>query len=215
VTAFILKPYRDRVEILTDGARYLPDGTVVEITDKVRASAFAPLAITGSGSVAAIDRLADMILQAAEATGSVDATLAVLETSLATIAAEGFASDSPVKIAIGAISETYGPVTLYFATFDEPGAPAPFGFGQGEYPPHEEMVAQGWLPGAPLEKHGPFMFDYMRARKRPNPADPDAEQIYCVGGHLDLTIIRADEYEQRRLVTWPDEVGQKIEPLVA
>jgi len=222
VTAFILKPYKDRVEILTDGARYLPDGTVVEITGKVRASAFAPLAITGSGAVTAIDRLADMILQAAEATGSVDATMAVLATSLGAIGAEGFASDSPVKIAIGAISETYGPVTLYFATFDEPGAPAPFvlhkmplGFGQGEYPPHEEMVAQGWLPGASLERLGPYMFDYMRARKRPNPADPDAEQIYCVGGHLDLTIIRADEYEQRRLVTWPDEVGQKIEPMAA
>lgn len=53
-----MKPYKDRMEILTDGARYLPDGTVVEITSKVRASAFAPLAITGSGSVAAIDRLA-------------------------------------------------------------------------------------------------------------------------------------------------------------
>jgi len=103
-----LKPYKDRVEILTDGARYLPDGTVVEITGKVRASAFAPLAITGSGSVAAIDRLADTILQAAEATGSVDATLPVSETSLATIGGEGFASDSPVKIAIGPISDKYG-----------------------------------------------------------------------------------------------------------
>jgi len=57
------------------------------------------------------------------------------------------------------------------------------------------------------------MFEYMRARKRQNPADPDAEQIYCVGGHLDLTIVRADAYEQRRLVPWPDAVGCKIDPL--
>jgi hypothetical protein len=60
-----------------------------------------------------------------------------LETSLATIGGEGIASDSPVNIAIGAISDTYRPVTLYFATFEETGAPAPFvlhkmplGFGQ-------------------------------------------------------------------------------------
>jgi len=51
------------------------------------------------------------------------------------------------------------------------------------------MLAQDWLS---LGMCGPFMFEYMRARKRPNPADPDAEQISCVGGHLDLTIARAD-----------------------
>ncbi|WP_141684052.1 hypothetical protein [Rhizobium sp. AC44/96] len=173
----------------------------------------------------AIDALSNMILEAAMATGSVDGTMAILENSLSVIASEGFASDSPVKIAIGAISETYGPVTLYFATFDELGAPAPFalhkmpfGFGQGEHPPHEQMVAQGWQPGdgvAPLEKFGPFMFEYMRARKRPNPSNPAAEQIFCVGGHLDLTIIRSHGYEQRRLVTWPDEVGKKIDPVAA
>ncbi|MBY5760929.1 hypothetical protein HFO07_30515 [Rhizobium leguminosarum] len=78
----------------------------------------------------------------------------------------------------------------------------PFGFGQGEYPPAEDMVAAGWSHGAPLVEYGAFLFEYMRTRKRPDPAHPNAEPIYSIGGHLDLTVVRSDGYEHRRLLTW-------------
>ncbi|MGO8282183.1 hypothetical protein ACC795_12280 [Rhizobium ruizarguesonis] len=218
MTGYILKPFFDRVEILSDGANYLPDGTVVGIREKVKTSRWCPLAVVGSGSVPVIDTITDMILRAADATISVDDTLAILAESLAAIKAKGFAGDSPARIAIGAISETRGPTTLFFSTFeDEAASPfelhdRPFGLGQGEYPPPEEMAAAGWSHRAPLANYGANLFEYMRGRKRPNPAYPDADLIYSIGGHLDLTVIRADGYEHRRLLTWPDVVGQKINP---
>lgn len=218
MTGYILKPFFDRVEILSDGAEYLPDGTVVGIEDKVKIAPTLPLAIVGSGSVPVIDVLADLIFVAAKATESVDGTLKILAESLAVIAAEGFAGDSPVRMAIGAISETRGPIALFFSTFEDGMAEPfklhgrPFGFGQGEYPPPEEMVASGWSAGAPLAAYGAYLFEYMRVRKRPNPAYPEAEPIYSIGGHLNLTIIRADGHETIRLVTWPDVVGETIDP---
>ncbi|MBX4967188.1 hypothetical protein [Rhizobium binae] len=218
MTGFILKPFADRVEILSDGANYTPDGVVVDIRDKVKTYPALPLAVVGSGSVPVIDALSDMIFVVAKATESVDGTLAILAKSLAAIESEGFAEDSPARIAIGAISETRGPITVFFSTFHD-GAAAPFelhdrpfGFGQGEYPPPEEMVATGYAAGAGLAEYGPLLFEYMRTRKRPNPAYPDAEPIYSIGGHLDLTVVRGDGYERRRLVTWPDAVGAKIDP---
>ncbi|QJX04737.1 hypothetical protein [Rhizobium brockwellii] len=218
MTGYILKPFFDRVEILSDGANYLPDGTVVDIREKVKTSPILPLAVVGSGSVPVIDVLSDMIFVAAKVTESVDDTLAILAESLSAIRAKGFAGDSPARMAIGAISETRGPLTLFFSTFeDEAAAPfelhdRPFGFGQGEYPPPEEMVAAGWSHSAPLAEYGPFLFEYMRARKRQNPAYPDAELIYSIGGHLDLTVVRSDGYERRLLLTWPDVVGERIDP---
>ncbi|AIC27060.1 hypothetical protein IE4771_CH01943 [Rhizobium etli bv. mimosae str. IE4771] len=219
MTAYILKPYSDRVEILSDGANYLPDGTVTGFREKVMTSPIVPLAVVGSGSVPVIDVLTDVIFVAAKAIKSVDDTLAILASSLSVIKAEGFAGDGPARMAIGAISETRGPVTFFFSTFDDVDGPAafelhdrPHGFGQGEYPPPEEMVAAGWSHTAPLAAYGAFLFEYMRARRRPNPAYPDASEIYSIGGHLDLTTVHANGYERRRLVTWPDTIGQKIDP---
>lgn len=218
MSGYILKPYRDRVEILSDGANYSLDGTVVGFREKVVTSPVVPLAIVGSGSVPVIDELTAMLLRAAESTGSVDDTLAVLAESLSAIALGGFAGDSPARMAIGAISETRGPITLFFSTFDDGVAQPfalherPFGFGQGEYPPLEEMESAGFERGAPLEEYGPFVFEWMRARKRPNPAYPDQPPIYSIGGWLDFTVVRSGGYEQRRLLTWPDEIGQRIDP---
>ncbi|MBY5614201.1 hypothetical protein [Rhizobium leguminosarum] len=213
-----MKPFFDRVEILSDGANYLPDGTVVGFRVKVMTSPIVPLAVVGSGSVPVIDAITDMTFLAAKATGSVDDALAILAKSLATIKAEGFAGDSPARLAIGAISGTRGPITLFFSTFeDDAAAPfklhdRPFGFGQGEYPPAEEMAAAGWSHRAPLAEYGAFLFEYMRGRKRPDPAYPGSVPIYSIGGHLDLTIVRSDGYEHRRLLTWPDVIGERINP---
>ncbi len=99
MTAYILKPYSDRVEILSDGANYLPDGTVTGFREKVMTSPIVPLAVVGSGSVPVIDVLTDVIFVAAKAIKSVDDTLAILASSLSVIKAEGFACDGPARMA--------------------------------------------------------------------------------------------------------------------
>ncbi|MEQ1406157.1 hypothetical protein ABK249_14545 [Neorhizobium sp. Rsf11] len=220
MTAFLFRPFRDRVEILSDGASYTPDGILVGISDKVRRSPHIPLAIVGSGPVPAIDALADMILKVAEVTCSVDETIAIVSGSLAACA-EAAAYDSPVRIALGGISETSGPMCWSFQTFqDDSGASfelrqSPTGFLQGEMPGVDELPALGLTLDdmlGPLEKAGPALFEYMRGRKRPSPVYPETEPFFNIGGFLDLVTVTADGYEQKRLVTWPDEVGRPIEP---
>ncbi len=216
MTGFVLKPFRDRVEILSDGASYTSDGVIVDIRHKVKTSDVVPLAVVGSGDVGVIDCISDMILIAAKVAASVDGVLEIIALSLSVIAAKVSAGDGPARVAIAAISETRGTMTLLFDTFG-PDAfvlqEKPFGFGQGEYPPHEEMLAAGWSPSASLDEYGTAVFEFMRSRKRPNPAYPDEEPIYSIGGHLDFTVVRPEGYQQRRLLTWPDVVGQPINPL--
>lgn len=221
MTAFVLKPYHNRVEILTDGAYYSPDGVLLSTAYKVHLAHEAPLAIVGSGSVVEIKQAADVILALADATGSVDETLKSLSNALAPVATSP-SRDAGFRIGIAAISETAGPICLHFSSFDEGAASAfelvyaPTGFGQGSMPDAGTMVAnlahlQGTKDG--LAADGPWLFEQMRRKKNVNPAYPDKEPIYNVGGHLDLTIVRKDVYEHQRLVTWPDVVGQKIEPV--
>jgi hypothetical protein len=216
MTGFMIKPRRDRVEIATDGAVYDANGVLLDTTYKVRVADNLPLAVVGSGTVAHIDVVADAILAAAAATGSVDATIELLAVSLQAIAA-GAAFDSPVRIVIAAISETSGPSCWLFDTYDADGPAfelreAPFGIGQGELPPVEDMLARGIETGDSLDKHAVFFFDYMRGRKRVSPVSPEKGPIHNIGGHVDFTVLRADGVETKRLCTWPDVVGQKIEP---
>lgn len=223
MTAFILKPYHDRVEILTDGATYTPDGVLLSTSYKVHLSPSLPLAIVGSGAVAEINPAADAILAAAEATGSVDATLRLLSGALAPIASSPN-RDCGFRIAIAAISEADGPVCLHFSSFDEGDVQAfelvyaPTGFGQGSLPSEETMAANmAQLKGTKdgLAADGPWLLEQMRQTKNRSPAFANRDPIYSVGGHVDLTILRADDYEHHRLVTWPDVVGRKIEPMAA
>jgi len=217
MTGFILKPFRDRVEVASDGAVYRTDGTVIGTQCKARLSDCLPLAVLGSGPVWLIDQLSDLIFRAARATQSVDETLRLIEGTLLKVGAtSGF--DTAVRMAIGTISETRGPTTFVFSTFEEEGGPAPLqlhemptGFGQGELPSGEDMLAMG-LTGRSLEADAPHLFEFMRRRKRVNPTRPSAPPIFSIGGHLDLTVIRLEGYEQRVLKQWPDVIGEKIDP---
>lgn len=217
MTGFMIKPRHDRVEIATDGAVYDGDGVLLDTTYKVRVADNLPLAVVGSGTVAHIDLVADAILAATAAAGSVDATIEILAVSLQAIAADA-AFDSPVRIVIAAISESHGPTCWVFDTFEEDGPAfelreAPFGIGQGELPPAKDMLERGIETGDSLEKHAVWFFDFMRSRKRVSPVSPEKGPIYNIGGHVDFTVLRADGVETKRLHTWDDDVvGQKIEP---
>ncbi|MDI5926465.1 hypothetical protein QBK93_17450 [Rhizobium leguminosarum] len=220
MTAFLLCPYPDRVEILSDGAAYKPDGTLIGASYKVTTSDVVPLAIVGSGTISETSLLAIMILAAAEATGSVDDTISLLAHSLNAVRPRSIGGTG-LRMAIGAISETRGPVCFVFSTFSDPasGVPAftlqdmPRAFAQGAAPTGEDLAAYGPVSiGNGLEKDAAFLFGSMRCQKMINPAAPDREPFHSVGAHVDLTVIRADGYEKRRLLTWPDVIGEKINP---
>ncbi|MBO3760027.1 hypothetical protein [Ciceribacter sp. L1K22] len=142
-----------------------------------------------------------------------------LERLIVQLSADTKRFENALRMAIGAISETNGPVCYVFSTFEEEGSPAfqlrrmPRIFAQGASPTGEELLAYGDLSIASgLERDAVFLFESMRRQKMTNPAAPDREPFYSVGAHIDLTVIRADGYEQRRLHEWPDVIGAKIDP---
>ena len=220
MTAFVVAPYVDRVEILSDGAIYSPGGILVGTANKVITSGVVPMAIIGSGATAEIAALSEAILSAAAKTRSVDATLKILAGALSEIGkAPNF--DTGLRIAIAGISESEGPVAYVLSTFEDASSSLAAlelvrmrrVFAQGAAPTGEDLVAYGpvsIIDG--LERDAVFFLESMRKQKMTNPADPDREPFYSVGSHIDLTIIRADGYEQRMLHAWPDQVGEKIDP---
>lgn len=220
MTAFIVAPYRDRVEILSDGALYSPDGVLLGFANKVIYSDALPLAVVGSGATKDIAALTQAIFLAAVETGSVDAALEILAGALSEIGGSpNF--DTGLRMAIGAISETDGPVAYTFATFNEPGGTGAFElrrmprtFAQGCAPTGADFAAYGALSiESGLEKDALFMIDAMRRQKMTNPAEPLREPFYSVGGHIDLTVIRAEGITTKRLhVFSADVVGRPIDP---
>ncbi len=44
---------------------------------------------------------------------------------------------------------------------------------------------------------------------------PDERGIYRVGGGAELVTVRADGIERRTIISWPDRIGEKIEPAAA
>lgn len=223
MTAFVISPYADRVEILSDGAQYTAGGIYLGAAEKVITSDAVPLAVVGSGVVAEIAALANVVMKAAAVAGSVDDTLTLLGDALAEIG-ENPKLGAGLRMAIGAISETRGPVCFVFSTFTDPASTAkPFElqrmtrcFAQGATPSGEDLVAYGPLGiEEGLETDAAFIFESMRRQKMKNPASPEREPFYSVGGHVDLTIVRASGYERRRLREWPDVIGQKIDPFAA
>ncbi|WP_165219547.1 hypothetical protein [Affinirhizobium pseudoryzae] len=220
MTAFMLAPYADRVEILSDGAKYTADGIYLGSTYKVALSDDVPLAVVGSGVVSEISALADTIMAAAETTKSVDETIALLRKALKKIARKPNL-DTGMRMAIGAISERSGPVCFVFSTFVDPASSVPpfalqempRAFAQGAAPTGEDMAGYGHLSiSEGLEADAAFLFNCMRRQPLANPAAPGKESGHTIGGHLDFTVVRAESYETRQLLTWPDVVGEKIDP---
>jgi len=224
MTGFIIKPRRDCVEIATDGAVYTPDGVLLGSRYKVRTSDHIPLAIVGSGTVSDTDMVADLILEAAEVTRSVDEAIALLAGSLKTI--ERSRSERPHpdetanRIAIATISETHGPTSFVFDTFQEYGSDLPsfelrhkpLGFGQGALPTGEELVAEGVTLADGLKKHAVFFFEHMRHAAIKSPVGPGITPFCSIGCHVDFTTVSADGYTVERLHIWPDVIGEKIDP---
>ncbi|WP_432331006.1 hypothetical protein RMS29_001800 [Agrobacterium rosae] len=216
----MIKPYADRVEILSDGASYTTEGILLYTSYKVHLCEDIPLAIVGSGPVVATDQIAALIRDASGKTCSVDETLELLSKSLAAIAVSPN-RDCGFRIGIAAISESGGPISAFFNSFDDGDIAAftlklmPTGFGQGYMPKHEALMGnmanlKGTKDG--LSSDGPWLFEQMRREKNGNPAFPEREPIYNVGGHLDLTIVRQETYQHERLLTWPDVIGEPIDP---
>ena len=216
MSAFYAMAYGDRVELLTDGAVYLGDGTLIDIREKVWRSPSLPLAITGRGSMA-IEAFAETILAMPD-----DSVDAVIERTNALLEqAKTVVSSAPCEVLIAGISETDGPFLAFFTTADIYPNLASFvlhdvgrELGGGNALAAEELASVGSAEDG-LAGMGVALFEAMRRKPGLNPTVPNLPSVYGIGGHVDLTVISAGGTETTRLHTWPDVVGEKIKPLAA
>lgn len=219
MSAFYAVAFEDRIHLLTDGAVYAPDGTLIAIARKVWTSSSAPIAVTGRGDSEAVSTFAKGLVDLVEAS-SFDGMIEKLEARFANARAREGAI--PLEILIAGWSEARGPQLLYFATVEMGGRPAfvmldagpEICGGTANLLTPEEIDAAGVFiePGKDMADIAIPFFDLMRAKKGAHPVSPDLPAIHGIGGHLDMTTVTASGASTRRLHTWPDVVGEKIDP---
>lgn len=222
MSAFYAMAFPDRVELLTDGAVYNEDGTLVDIKCKVYVSGHLPLAITGRGVTEVIEIFADAFLLYSNACSTFDEAISGIQWMLDRRKDRGVPHD--VEVVICGISETRGPCIFYFATADMYGAGIePWRLldaggelgGGASADVGADIAASGIAPEDAREGLRGVavpLFDAMRRRKGPNPLKPGLPDVYGIGGHIDLTVVRPTGCTVERLHTWSDVVGERIEP---
>lgn len=217
MSAFYAVLHDDKIELLTDGAVYEDDGVLTAIRRKVWYSDKIPMAITGRGASKAVEFTA-MAFLLTDVFGSVDKVIEGIPALLDKMAEKTAAATRPrmIEMVIATISETRGPVLLYAANTNA--------YGLDWLEPFKLYdVGREWGGGTPadisgidasdgLHGCGAELFERMRRIPGPSAERPDLPDIYGIGGHVDLTTVRTSGVTVERLRTWPDVIGEKIDP---
>ena len=66
-----------------------------------------------------------------------------------------------------------------------------------------------------LSDYGVPFFEVLRSREMSHAAHPDKPKLFGIGGHVDHTVVTMNGATTMRLHTWPDKVGEKIQPLAS
>lgn len=170
--------------------------------------------------MAAAALVADVIVAGGGDGASVDETLAAVDKML-TARREGAAQDrNHYELLIAGISETKGPVQAVFSSLAYGGQSAftlyflPVMYAGPHLTP-AEVASLGVPPGAGdsgLAGWGEALIELARQHADIAPAQPDQPPHYGIGGQLNLTVVSAAGACTTRLLTWPDKVGEKIDP---
>lgn len=228
MSAFFSMVHHDVVQVLTDGAVYKPDGTLISVEQKIWHSDVLPVAITGRGNYEKLKNAAMGLLRF-DTFGSVDKLLAYVADFAKQAEnrnkTEPLSSSEAFELLICAFSETAGPVTFYFTTHSYSGVEAlklhmvqDMVLGAGGDITDADLSSIGITAREYedeglnfLRKRGVDIFELMRSRKGKNPVRPEQE-IYGIGGHCQLTTISKSGVVVETLKVWPDKVGEKIDP---
>lgn len=218
MSAYYAVAYRDRIEIATDGATYSDDGTVTALSRKAWHSDRLPIAFAGRGN-SVMTHGVGIMLDVLTPFGSVDW---VLDTFSRSLSRNERLREIPIDGVIGSISDAGTPQLHWFTTYDgfegyDPlvlydvgnewaGAPTPHPATLADYGFPERMAT------STLAESAADLFEAFRETRMQHLAHPDKPWVYGVGGHVDLTVVRAGGVSTERLRTWPDTIGEKIRP---
>lgn len=221
MSMFIGFPYEDHIEILTDGAVYLPNGYLVFTERKVHCSPDVPAAITGRGNRFAVERMTEACMSYFRDYGF-RGGMEAIEVEFDQWRSSGYRG-LPFQLYIAGFDEERGPVQFTVSSHPNvmyEGTEAMrintiFGVAYGA-PPLDQGEVANFLNEERLAKgcadFGVELCQYLRGRTDFVIDDPEKRQIHIVGGHIDLTTVKAVGASTRRLLTWPDLPLEFIDP---
>jgi len=221
MSMFIGFPFEDRIEILTDGAVYLPNGYLVFTERKVHCSPDVPAAITGRGNRHTVERMTEACLSYFRDYGFRGGMIAI-EQEFDQWRAIGY-QGLPFQLYIAGYDEERGPCQFTVSSHPDvmhKGAEAMrintlLGVAYAA-PPLDQEEVSAFLNEERLAKgcsdFGPELCQYLRGRTDYVIDDPEKRQIHIVGGHIDLTTVAKEGASTRRLLTWPDLPLEFIDP---
>lgn len=223
MSLFITLPYKDRIELLTDGASYTNRGRAMMFSTKVWTSPHCPMAVTGRGSSGMVRSLATAFLGFAKC-GSFSEALREIETRTDRWRMANAFKGRPFQMMIVGWSPETGFAQILFQSVPGSGVyeglepmrvNTIYGPFWGAPPVKEEDAAKiltpDRVPNGALD-FGPELCKL--ARQSPDNVvgqDPN-RLVYMVGGHIDFT--RVDQFgaTTQRLLTWPDKRFKTIDP---
>lgn len=217
--------HEDRVQLITDGAAYTPDGIAMKFTKKVMTSPHVPMAISSIGHMKTGEMIAEELI-GLSACGSFDITMMLVDKVVSGLSRLQFPQGADIGMIICGWSETEGPCHFMFATKGDGKHVVPFTllriyvpeFCNGIEVTADELAAIGVTPDMPrgpdfVEQHVVDYVNIMRGKKGGDYTRPDAEPIHAIGGHLDLTTVTKDGATTKRIHVWSaDRIGERIDP---
>lgn len=220
MSAYYAVAYPDRVEILMDGVSYDDDGTILEIRSKIWVSDTLPLAFAGRGPTASID-IIGLALGTLSVGRTFDEAVTLFREKIESMASKP-GERAQIDGAVAGISETLGPVIFYFHTYPN---------GLGDCQPWKFYDAGGEALGAPcptpqeckasgipmhwacdgLEEYGGDFFELLRKQEAWRSEEYAKDRFWGIGGHVEHTVIKAEGTTTKRILEWPDQVGDKLD----
>lgn len=223
----------DRIAMLTDGASISAKGLLVEVASKVVTNQNPPFAITGRGNSTIIDALAKMIRIGCERCDTFEDVICLIDHTLKGIQKQmdPYPAVGHFELLIAGWGKD-GPLHLYVSSFTPrlEGGEAdkqpfklyvgPWEIGGGPQVTLEEMAAAGLTREKAeaagrdvLEIYGADIVEIARCKKGSDDTRPEIGEFYGIGGFVELTTIRPDGVETKKLREWDDEIGSPLNPL--
>lgn len=231
MSAFISASSVDEICLLSDGAGYDNDGIIREIGCKIHTSKTVPFAMTGRGSRFLVNKVCDFLTDMADRAG-VDTAIDVFEGSIPEMASTPRAEGADyIHLHLAAWSPTKGLVRYSFHNL-------PYAFSSGEKGMRlnevggvysagnvcsmDDYVACGVGPRLPgmslsafLKANGAGMMEAMRRKPATLLRDDTSTAKFLIGGQCDLLSLTRDGTHIETLRTWPDKIGEPIDPFSA
>lgn len=208
------------VYMLTDGAGYDSEGVIRWLGRKVQTAKLVPFAVTTRGPAELGDQMKSFVCSSVDKFG-LDAFIDYMPQFLSDMQARPEITEAlacaPMEVVMAGFSPARGAFRLKLVThgehafqLKEPDVVEYGGPMDTDPTPFVRMLKPGDTAESWIRTGG---IAFMEACRHQLGLSPDGSRSFCaIGGQIDLTIVTEHGVTVETLRTWPDVIGDKIEP---